>query len=208
MDFYELTNEDIPLEEQPELVLSVETEELGINAGLQDRVVQVYGGTVFMDFNRSTMDALGHGIYRGIDSSLLPNLFVVYMEGSGKDSGKMHNEVRFRFNQGDRVIMDSMIRFADYAQEAKQALEKRDLKRFGMLMNANFDLRREVYGDSAIGERNLQMIEIARNLGAPVKFPGSGGAVIGIYEDENQYRKLEQAYLSQGYIFAGVSVEE
>ena len=36
-------------------------EELGITAGLQDRVVQVYGGLVYMDFARESMQQLGHG---------------------------------------------------------------------------------------------------------------------------------------------------
>lgn len=204
MEFYGLTNEDIPLAIQPNLVLSVETDELGISAGLQDRVVKIYGGTVYMDFDRSIMDSLGHGIYEKIDSSTLPNFFLAYMDGSGKDSGKMHNEVRFRFNQGDREIMDAMARFADYALEAKKALEERDYRRFGMLMNANFDLRRKVYGDNVIDEGNLQMIEIARSLGAPVKFPGSGGAVIGMYEGQEQLSRLKEAYLSQGFEFAEV----
>ena len=65
----------------------------------------------------------------------------------------------------------------------------------------NFDLRRKIYGDSAIGEKNLQMIEIARSLGAPVKFPGSGGAVFGIYESDEQCRKLQTAYLNQRFKF-------
>src|SRR5207248_715772 len=47
MDFYEVP---IPLEVQPSLALAVETEELGITAGLQDRVIQVFEGLVFMDF--------------------------------------------------------------------------------------------------------------------------------------------------------------
>ena len=119
----------------------------------------------------------------------------------------MHNEVRFRFNRGDREIVDAMDTFADYALEAKQALEQGDHKRFGTLMNMNFDLRREVYGDATIGARSLQMVEIARGLGAPAKFPGSGGAVVGMYEDEEQYNKLEQAYLSQGYKFTKALVE-
>ena len=201
MEFYGLTDGDIPLEVQPSLVLSVETDELGINAGLQDRVIKVYGGTVFMDFDRSIMDRLGHGIYERMDSSLLPNLFLAYMKGSGKESGRMHNQVRFRFSQGDREIIDAMATFAGYAVEAKQALEEGDHKRFAELMDMNFDLRRKIYTDDAIGEKSLQMIEIARSHGAPAKFPGSGGAVIGIYEDEEQYRRLKAAYLSRGFRF-------
>lgn len=208
MGFYGLTDREISLEIQPNLVLSVETEELGIKAGLQDRVIQTYGGTVYMNFDRSTVNSLDHGIYERMDSAILPHLFLAYMEGSGKDSGKMHNEVKFRFNQGDREIIDAMGTFANFACEAKQALEEGDHKYLGVLMNKNFDLRRKIYGDRAIGERNLKIVEIARSLGAPAKFPGSGGAVIGIYEDEKQYHKLESAYLDQGFRFEKVHVEE
>ena len=204
MEFYGLTDNDIPLVVQPNLVLSVETKELGINAGLQDRVIQTYGGMVYMDFNREDMENLGHGIYEPMDSRLIPNLFLVYTENPGKDSGKMHNEVRFRFNQGDKEIINAMATFASYAQEAKDALNKKDHKRFGELMNMNFDLRRKIYGDKVIGEESLRMVEIARKLGATSKFPGSGGAVIGMYEDENHYEILKEAYVSNGFRFTKV----
>ena len=52
MEFYQVA---IPLDVQPSFVLSVEKDELGIAAGLQDRVVQVYGGLVYMDFSRECM---------------------------------------------------------------------------------------------------------------------------------------------------------
>ncbi|HDP34514.1 MAG TPA: GHMP kinase, partial [Candidatus Hydrogenedentes bacterium] len=60
MEFYEV---EIPKPLLPNLILSVETEELNIAAGLQDRVIQVYGGAVFMDFSRDIMDAQGYGNY-------------------------------------------------------------------------------------------------------------------------------------------------
>jgi len=37
----------------PEFILNIEKNELGIAAGLQDRVIQVYGGVVFMDFSNN-----------------------------------------------------------------------------------------------------------------------------------------------------------
>jgi glucuronokinase len=204
MDFYGLTSDNIPLYTQPNLVLSVETRELGINAGLQDRVIQTYGGMVYMNFDRSIMDASGHGQYETMDSGLLPKLFLAYTENPGKDSGKMHNEVRFRFNQGEKEIIDAMATFASYALEAKQALEEKNYRHFARLMNMNFDLRRKVYGDKAIGGQSLRMIEIARSLGAPSKFPGSGGAVIGVYEDEEHYSRLREAYLGHGFRFTRI----
>ncbi|MGB9596887.1 MAG: hypothetical protein ACPL7B_11455, partial [Candidatus Poribacteria bacterium] len=165
------------------------------------RVIQTYGGMVYMDFDRNLMETKGYGLYEPMDAKLLPNMFLAYTDNPGKDSGKMHNEVRFRFNQGDKEIINAMATFASYALEAKQALEERDHKRFAKLMNMNFDLRRKIYGDKAIGEQSLRMIEIARSMGAPSKFPGSGGAVIGIFEDDKHFNKLREAYLSYGFRF-------
>ena len=50
----------MPVVARPGLVLKAE-EELGITAGLQDRVVQVYGGIVYMEFARDLMQRHGHG---------------------------------------------------------------------------------------------------------------------------------------------------
>ncbi len=49
MDFYGVS---IAQNVLPSLILSIERDRLGIQAGLQDRVIQVYEGAVFMDFSR------------------------------------------------------------------------------------------------------------------------------------------------------------
>lgn len=53
--YYNLTIDDLKIEKErfPEVILNIEKEELGISAGLQDRVIQTYGGLVHMDFTRS-----------------------------------------------------------------------------------------------------------------------------------------------------------
>ena len=58
----------------------METEELGITAGLQDRVVQVMNGCVGMEFKKDLIETTGNGAYHHIDVSLLPPLFVAYCE--------------------------------------------------------------------------------------------------------------------------------
>merc|ERR1719215_2448983 len=69
MEFFDLTSDHIPLELQPSFVLSVE-QELGITAGLQDRVVQIYQGLVFMDFDAKYMETHGHGRYEQLPQSV------------------------------------------------------------------------------------------------------------------------------------------
>ena len=50
--------------------------------------------------------------------------------------------------------------------------------RLAELMDTNFDLRRSLYGDAALGAVNIAMVECARSCGAAAKFCGSGGCVL------------------------------
>src|SRR5512147_542174 len=78
MDFYGI---EIPLEAQPTFVLNIEQEELHITAGLQDRVIQVYEGLVYMDFDRAReqmVDGLPCYAYERLDPACLPPLYLAY----------------------------------------------------------------------------------------------------------------------------------
>lgn len=205
MAFYEVTDEHIPLPLQPGLALSVETEELEIKAGLQDRVAQVYGGLVSMDFDREYLAEHGHGRYRRMPIALLPPLYLAWIPHATTTSGKAHNVVHYRFDSGDREVIDAMRQFAGYADEAVEALEAQDIDRFCALMDANFDLRRRIYGDEVIGAENLEMVEIARSFGMPAKFTGSGGAITGVLRDEECLLELEHAFEERGYRFLRVT---
>jgi glucuronokinase len=199
MEFHHIGYELMPKPMLPHFLLSVEVEELQIRAGLQDRVIQVYGGTVFMDFSKELMTAQGHGNYEYIDSQLVPNLFVAYTRHPSGESGQFHNPIRFRFEQGDQQVIDAMKTFANYAQQAREALLNRDYEAFGELMNQNFNLRRNLYGDTAIGADNLEMIQIARLNGFPAKFCGSGGAIVGMFQTDEQFEFLRKCYRNKGF---------
>ncbi|KAL4562266.1 hypothetical protein LXL04_034465 [Taraxacum kok-saghyz] len=91
VDFYKVRDK-IGVEIRPQLILNAENE-LGIVAGLQDRVAQVYGALVYMDFEKSKMDECGQGIYTQLDTSLLPPLHLIYAENPS-EIGKVHSTVR------------------------------------------------------------------------------------------------------------------
>jgi glucuronokinase len=207
MKFYGVTEADIPKPMLPNLILSVETEELEINAGLQDRVIQVYGGTVFMDFAKDLMDSQGHGDYEYLDSSLMPPLFLAHID-EPSHSGKIHSNVRYRYEQGDSEVVDAMKTFAGYARECKTAMFQKDYDKIHQLMNRNFDLRRKIFGDEVIGEKNLAMVAIARSQGCPAKFSGSGGTIIGMYRNPEQLQRLAEIYREHGFHFAEVSIDK
>jgi glucuronokinase len=187
MDFYDV---EIPPDILPSLVLSVETEELKIAGGLQDRVVQVFEGLVFMDFSRANMTkkaGLWCGVYEPLDPSLLPPLYVAYCADVGEPTEVLHNDLRARYKQGDTKVVDAMGQFADLAQQARDALVDRRPEALGALVNQNFDLRQRI---CPLPENHVRMVKIARDVGASAKFAGSGGAIVGVYEDETMFLNL------------------
>lgn len=184
MAFY---NVEIEKTELPSLILSVETEELGINAGLQDRVIQVYEGCVFMDFNQQIMQKEKHGQYEAIDPELLPNLYIAYKTDLGKVSGAVFNDVKARFEAGDSLVVDTLAEIAQLAEEGKKVLLARDHDQLFQLIDRNFDLRSKIFN---ISHSNLQLVKTARACGASAKFTGSGGSIIGTYKNEETLRCL------------------
>ncbi|XAR51920.1 Glucuronokinase [Bertholletia excelsa] len=204
LDFYKVQHL-IKVEIRPNIVLHAENE-LGIVAGLQDRVAQVYGGLVYMDFDKKHMNELGHGMYVPMDISLLPPLYLIYAENPS-DSGKVHSTVRQRWLDGDKFIISSMQEVANLALEGRTALEEKNYTKFAQLMNRNFDLRRAMFGDEVIGALNIKMVELARGVGAAVKFTGSGGAVVAYCPDgDSQVKRLEDACQKAGFIIQRIQV--
>ncbi|XP_076922024.1 glucuronokinase 1-like [Bidens hawaiensis] len=204
LDFYKVRDK-IAVEIRPQLILNTE-KELGIVAGLQDRVAQVYGGLLYMDFNKEKMDKHGHGDYTPLDTSLLPPLHLIYAENPS-DSGKMHSAVRQRWLDGDKFIISSMEEVANLAFEGKTALLEKDYAKLATLMNQNFDLRRRMFGDAALGSLNIEMVEVARRVGAAAKFTGSGGAVVALCPDgPSQVEALTDGCKKAGFTLVPVKV--
>lgn len=194
-DFYGVA---IPKEVQPSLARAVETEELGIAAGLQDRVIQVYEGLVYMDFAPDRMReqaGLRFGHYEPIDPGLLPPLYLAYDPDAGEPTEVFHNDIRARFELGEPAVRRAMERFAALAAEAREALLRRDHEWLGALMDENFDTRRTIY---RLPAGQVRMVEVARSAGASGKFAGSGGAIVGTYRDEAAFERLRDALAAIG----------
>ena len=183
-------NLQIPLPIQAKLALETETLEIGVPAGPQDRVIQVYEGLVYMDFQRSLMESRGYGEYEQLDPSLLPSIYLAYRTSLSEGTEVFHNNVRARWRAGDKDVVHAMATWASYAERGRQALLDRDFATFDRLIDANFDLRQRLYD---ISPGNLEMIQTARQLGAAANFAGSGGAIVGTYKDDAMFENLRQA---------------
>ena len=100
-----------------ELALAVETEDLGIAAGPQDRVIQAHEGLVYMDFARDRAPA-----HELLDPALLPAAFIAYRPSAASPSGDVHAELRRRFERGDPAVIEALAEIAELAEAGRRCL--------------------------------------------------------------------------------------
>ena len=186
-EFYGVT---LPKPQFPGLVLSAEKDELGITAGLQDRVIQVYEGMVYMDFDRKLMESRGYGEYEELRPHTPPPLYIAYDADRAEVSDITHRNLRKLFDSGDATVVGAMKKFADLTDRGKRALLTADWPELMKVTNENYDLRRTIV---EVAPENHRMVETARAVGCSAKFAGSGGAIVGVYPSGKQLQELTEA---------------
>lgn len=157
------------------LVLSVETDELLIKAGPQDRVVQSFCRPVLMDFSARAYSANGgiHGEYVAVEASNLPKMALL-TSNVPSHSGKVHSSI----DPEDPKIKRLMAEAAELAKAGAGDLKAGNAVALGAKMQRNAEIRVEAFGEQILGEANMQLLEIVRRAGCAMNFTGSGGAAI------------------------------
>jgi glucuronokinase len=157
---------------------------------LQDRVIQVYEGMVYMDFdpaNEHPVDGFKFYKYEPLPPGLLPTLYLAYHNSLSEPTEVFHNDIRGRFNRGEQKVVDAMKHLAQITALGREALLKKDGRQLAGLIDDNFNVRRGIYN---LAPWQIQMVEVARQCGASANFAGSGGAIIGTYQGEAMFDAL------------------
>ncbi len=168
-----------------ELALRIEVDDLGIAAGLQDRIAQTHDGLTFMDFS-----AAGPPRVRSLDASRLPPLLVAWRPESGGHSGEVHAPLRDRHAQGEPVVLAAMRTLTRAAHAAERAVRGGDHGALCAGVDASFDARRSML---ALDSRHVEMIECARAAGAAANYAGSGGAIVAVCRNAEHSARVRQA---------------
>ncbi|HLL88054.1 MAG TPA: hypothetical protein VK324_02010 [Tepidisphaeraceae bacterium] len=187
MQFYGV---DIPKNLMPGLVLSAERDELGITAGLQDRVIQTYEGLVYMDFDRKLVEGRGYGEYEQLRPKEMPPLYVAFDAERAEVSDITHRNLRALWEKGDPTVVGAMEKLRALTDRARHAINSADWGELHACTNENFEIRKTIM---QIAPENQRMIDVARSTGASAKFAGSGGAICGVYHGGTQYQDLVDA---------------
>ena len=171
------------------LALEAETEELGIAAGPQDRVIQAHEGLLCMDFGPVRS-------HRRLPLDLLPPLFIAWSSVPGSPSGDAHGQIRRRFEEGDQELRAALARFPAFVDQAVECLENGDFRTLHRLLDLNFDTRASIW---PLGVADRELVELGRKYGAAVKLAGSGGGVVGVLGAEGEWPRIRDAYGDAGF---------
>jgi galactokinase/mevalonate kinase-like predicted kinase len=170
------------------LALEVETEDLGIAAGLQDRIAQTYGGVMFMDFGSPQR-------FEPLDPTLLPPLVVAWRPTLGEDSGDIHGNLRDRYARGERRVHDALAELGRLAHRARNAVLAGDGDALAACADGSFDARARML---ELDPRHVAMIETARAAGAGANYAGSGGAIVCVCRDAAHQQDVIDALAASG----------
>ena len=163
------------------LALSIEVDDLGIAAGLQDRLVQCHGGLQLMDFSGPEPRT------EELDRSLLPPLLIAWRDATGEPSGIVHGDLRSRYEAHDPAVVRCLEELGDYAREARDALRAVKIPTFKQAVDASFDLREQIVD---LQPAHTAMIACARDAGAAANYTGSGGAIVCVCDDEKHRARV------------------
>lgn len=148
------------------IALAAETEELGIAAGLQDRLVQAHDALLCMDFAGAEVGL------ETLERALLPPLYVAWHPEAASPSGAIHAELRTR----EAAIRPAMAELAMLAARARDALHAGDHASFAAGVDGSLQIRARIMPVHPLVTR---MAALAREAGASANSAGSGGAIVG-----------------------------
>lgn len=226
-----VVDDRLPPDELASLALSIETDRLGITAGLQDRVVQSYGAPVLMRFDAESRRPLTGGMTSGSTTSgsttsgvsasgrtpfgpragtsdiVRPGgpmrLLVAHRTDLWEPSQVVHGDLRQRFELAEEGVVAAMASLARSARAAAAAFESGDVTALGAAMDATFAVRASII-DLVPG--HVAMVDAALASGAHANYTGSGGAVVVLCPDDGVEQEARQSLKRLGCSIVAVTL--
>ncbi len=158
-----------------ELALSIERDDLGIAAGLQDRAVQAFDAPVLVD-------VLADQTVRVLRPATPLEFVVAWRPSAAADSGAYHAS-----RAVDPAGMEELARIA---RGAAGAFEAGDGAALANLMGLSAEIRREV---APLSLGHDQLAEAIQAVGFTPNSAGSGGAVVAVVTERSRPDELRRA---------------
>jgi len=195
-----LNGECLVAHEVSKLAHNIETEELGIQSGIQDQIASAYGGVNFIEMYEypnafvSPVNPSPDVFYQ------LENRWVLVYEGERHLSGEVHEKVISELKIEGSRAHQALATLKETATLAKRALITGDMSGFCKAMNMNNTAQKQLHPE--IDTENFRKIEAIGGehgvMGAMINGAGGGGSIV-LVTGPGQRAELEQALAKENF---------
>ncbi len=184
------------------LAHALETEELGLECGVQDQLAGAYGGINYIEieeFPRATTTPL---IIPDSTWWELEHRLVLAYVGKPHNSSEIHKMVIA--DLGHAPHKDPRLeRLRELAREAKRSLEVGDFVRFGRVLNSNTEAQRALH-KKLVCDKFEEVLALANDfdaLGCKINGAGGDGGSIAILTDGDTAKKrhMQRELVAKGF---------
>jgi glucuronokinase len=164
-----------------ELALSIERDDLGIAAGLQDRAVQAFDAPVLVDVTATP-------VVRVLEPAAPLEFVVAWRADAASDSGDYH--------RGRQPSPAGIATLARTARAAADAFSAGDAGALSELMGFSAELRAEV---APLPPAHEELADAVRAAGLSPNSTGSGGAVVAVVTERANLERLQVPFVTQAF---------
>ena len=152
----------------------IELEKLGEPIGKQDQYAAAFGGLNWIEFNAHGVRVEPLSIPLQIRCRLERNL-LLFFTGSSRSASRILEKQGESSRQQDRKVLEALHTVRAMAYEARDALERSDLRALGELLHENW-VQKKQFANGVSNRAIDEAYELARSAGAVGgKITGAGG---------------------------------
>ena len=179
------------------LAHKLETEELGLESGVQDQYAAAYGGINFMEIDYPKIKLLKIEINEKRILEL-ENQFILVYFGS-RSSSKMHNAVISNYKNRDMATINSFEIMRQCAYEMKASINS-DIEILGEIINRNWEAQKSLHPlmINAVVTKAEKIAKSNGALGFKCNGAGGGGSATILAEYGHEYQ-IKKKLIENGY---------
>ena len=182
-----------------ELAHKLETEELGLESGVQDQYAAAFGGINFMEINYPAVKISNIKVDNKRIFELESQMILVYF--GSRSSSEMHLQVIQNFKEGNESTIKAFDMLKESAYEMVRAINSEDIHEVGEIMNKNWESQKALHSmmTPPIIKKTEKLAFQNGAIGFKCNGAGGGGSAVILAEKGCEY-DLKKALLKEELI--------
>lgn len=193
-----LRRDFVSLQELAEEACTIELDILKKPIGKQDQYMAAFGGLTTLDISKKGKVEVGTAKVSRTTIDELEKHMLIFFTGTMRNTLDILSEQSRATTRKEKKVVGSLHKIKEIGYRIKEAIEKGDLTRFGLLMDEHWEYKKKL--STKITDRRFdELYHVARKNGAlGGKITGAGGGGFFVFYCEEKIHKLRKALTERG----------